>query len=45
MPIWTQPITVQALNALSALFSFVERDLSIALPAGNPCRVIRKLAE
>lgn len=38
----SQQSVIHALNALSALFSFVERDLSIALPAGNPCRAVRK---
>ena len=30
------------LAALSALFSFIEKDLDIPLPAGNPCRSVRK---
>ena len=33
---------VHHLNALSGLFSFVEKELSIALPSGNPVRGIRK---
>jgi integrase len=33
---------IHHLNALSGLFSFVEKELSIALPAGNPVRGIRK---
>jgi integrase len=31
--------------ALSSLFSFAERELSIPLPAGNPVRTVRKPAE
>ena len=33
---------VHHINALSALFGFAEKDLGIALPAGNPCRSVRK---
>ena len=33
---------IHHLNALSGLFSFVEKEMSIALPAGNPVRGIRK---
>ncbi|WP_288091959.1 site-specific integrase [Thiomonas sp.] len=33
---------IHHLNALSGLFSFVEKELSIALPSGNPVRGIRK---
>jgi integrase len=33
---------VHHINALSALFGFIEKDLGIALPAGNPCRSVRK---
>jgi integrase len=33
---------IHHLNALSGLFSYVEKELSIALPAGNPVRGIRK---
>ena len=36
---------IHHLNALSGLFSFVEKDLSIDLPAGNPVRKIRKPAQ
>jgi integrase len=32
------------LGVLSALFSFAEKDLGIPLPAGNPCRSVRKPA-
>ncbi|MDD4885616.1 MAG: site-specific integrase [Thiomonas sp.] len=32
------------LAVLSAVFSFCEKDLSIALPSGNPCRSVRKPA-
>jgi len=35
---------VHHINVLSALFGFVEKDLGIALPAGNPCRSVRKPA-
>ncbi|OYV37208.1 MAG: integrase [Thiomonas sp. 20-64-5] len=35
---------IHHINALSALFSFVEKELSIALPGGNPVRSIRKPA-
>ncbi|WP_286730247.1 MULTISPECIES: site-specific integrase [unclassified Thiomonas] len=35
---------IHHINALSALFSFVEKDLSIDLPAGNPARKVRKPA-
>jgi integrase len=35
---------IHHLNALSALFSFVEKDLSIDLPAGNPVSKVRKPA-
>ncbi len=30
------------INALSVLFGYAERELGIALPAGNPCRGVRK---
>jgi integrase len=33
---------IHHVNAFSALFSFVEKDLSIDLPAGNPVRKVRK---
>jgi integrase len=33
---------LHCLNALGAVFTFVERDLSIDLPAGNPAHKIRK---
>lgn len=33
---------IHHLNALSAMFTFAQKDLSIDLPAGNPCRAIRK---
>ena len=33
---------IHHLNALAALFSYVEKDLSIDLPAGNPARKVRK---
>ncbi len=33
---------VHHLNALGALFSFAQKDLSIDLPAGNPCHAVRK---
>ena len=33
---------IHHLNALSGLFSFVEKELSIPLPSGNPVRGIRK---
>ncbi|MFZ5489660.1 MAG: tyrosine-type recombinase/integrase [Pseudomonadota bacterium] len=33
---------IHHLNALSGLFSFVEKELSIALPSGNPVRGIHK---
>ncbi len=33
---------VHHINALSAVLAFAQRDLSIDLPQGNPCRVIRK---
>lgn len=33
---------IRHLGALSAVFSFAEKDLSIHLPAGNPCRSVRK---
>ena len=33
---------VHCINTLSALFGFVEKDLGIDLPAGNPCRSVRK---
>ena len=37
------PQTVlHCLNALSAVFTFAEKDLSVDLPAGNPVRKIRK---
>ncbi|MBN8775237.1 MAG: tyrosine-type recombinase/integrase [Thiomonas sp.] len=36
---------IHHLNALSGLFSFAEKELSIALPAGNPVRGIRKPAK
>lgn len=36
---------IHHLNALSALFAFVEKDLSIDLPAGNPVRKVRKPAQ
>ncbi|MHB1701040.1 MAG: tyrosine-type recombinase/integrase [Acidobacteriaceae bacterium] len=35
---------IHHLNAFSALFSFVEKDLSIDLPAGNPVSKVRKPA-
>jgi len=35
---------IHHINALSALFSFVEKDLSIDLPAGNPASKVRKPA-
>ena len=33
---------IHHLNSLSALFTFAQKDLSIDLPAGNPCRATRK---
>jgi len=33
---------IHHLNALSALFTFAQQDLSIDLPSGNPCRAVRK---
>ena len=30
------------LGVLSAVFSFAEKDLGLSLPAGNPCRSVRK---
>ncbi len=33
---------IHHLNALSGLFSYVEKELSITLPSGNPVRSIRK---
>ncbi|CDW95838.1 putative Site-specific recombinase, phage integrase family [Thiomonas arsenitoxydans] len=35
---------IHHINVLSALFSFVEKDLSIDLPAGNPASKVRKPA-
>ena len=35
---------IHQLNALSALFSYAEKEMSIALPAGNPVKAIRKPA-
>lgn len=35
---------IRHLGTLSAVFTFAEKDLSIALPAGNPCRSVRKPA-
>ena len=35
---------IHHLNALSGLFAFVEKELSIDLPAGNPVRKVRKPA-
>lgn len=36
---------IHQLNALSALFSHAEKEMSIALPAGNPVKAIRKPAQ
>ena len=36
---------IHQLNALSALFSYAEKEMSIALPAGNPVKAIRKPAQ
>lgn len=33
---------IHHLNSLSALFTFAQKDLSIDLPTGNPCRAVRK---
>lgn len=33
---------IRHMGALSAVFSFTEKDLSIPLPAGNPCRSARR---
>jgi len=33
---------VHCINVLSGLFVFVEKDLGIDLPTGNPCRSVRK---
>jgi integrase len=33
---------IHHLNSLSALFTFAQKDLSIDLPVGNPCRAVRK---
>ena len=33
---------IRYMGALSAVFSYAERDLSIPLPAGNPCRAARR---
>jgi len=35
---------VHYINTLSALLGFAEKELGIALPAGNPCRGVRKPA-
>ncbi len=35
---------IHHLNALSSLFSYAEKELSIPLPAGNPAKAIRKPA-
>ncbi|CQR41767.1 hypothetical protein THICB3110336 [Thiomonas sp. CB3] len=36
---------IHQLNALSALFVHAEKEMSIALPAGNPVKAIRKPAQ
>ena len=36
---------IHQLNALSALFGHAEKEMSIALPAGNPVKAIRKPAQ
>jgi integrase len=36
---------IHHINMLSALFTFSQKDLSIDLPAGNPCRAVRKPAQ
>ena len=35
---------IHHINMMSALFTFAQKDLSIDLPAGNPCRAVRKPA-